>query len=322
MSSRSRLAGILGCAATLAMVGCAANSGVTPSSGMTTPQQAQSVPFSGPDWKYEGGVLFHVPHYMPTRQAAKQLAGRMNPALLLAYGGGPVLVHPKAYLIFWGFGTYGDPDGVAPLLQKYSRVMGGSGHNRIYTQYYMTSGSTKTFIKDGLKQLGGVWTDNTNPVPSSPTQSQIAAEALAGVAHFGYNANGSYVVATPTGHSQSGFGTQFCAYHGATVSNGKLVSYTNLPYMPDAGGSCGEDIVSPPSDESATDEGVTIVEGHEYGESVTDPNPPSGWYNGVKGEIGDICAWQNIQNDPFRTNSYTMQPMFSNATQSCVHSYP
>jgi hypothetical protein len=319
MYRRSRLAGILGCAATLAMVGCAANSGVTPSSGLTTQQQAQSMVPSGPGWKYEGGVLFHVPHYMATRSAARQ---QFTPAITLNYGGGPVLVKPKAYLIVWGFGTYGDPDGVEALLKTYSRVMGGSGHNRIYTQYSEKVGSKTIFIKDGLKQLGGVWDDNTNPVPSNPTDAQVAAEALAGVAHFGYNANGSYVVATPTGHSSSGFGTQWCAYHGATMSGGKLVSYTNLPYMPDAGGNCGASIITPPSDETATDEGVTIVEGHEWGESVTDPNPPTGWYNFSQGEIGDICAWQNILNDPFRTNSYTMQPMFSNKTQTCVHTYP
>ena len=91
--------------------------------------------------------------------------------------------------------------------------------------------------------------------------------------------------------------------------------------MPDAGQNCGANFVTPPSDETGVDEGVTIVEGHEYGESVTDPNPPSGWYNNSYGEIGDICAWQNIQNDPFRTNSWTSQPMFSNATDTCVHSY-
>ncbi len=54
---------------------------------------------------------------------------------------------------------------------------------------------------------------------------------------------------------------------------------------------CGANFISPPKDESGADEGVTIVEGHEYAESVTDPNPPSGWYNNSYGEIGDICAW-------------------------------
>ena len=100
------------------------------------------------------------------------------------------------------------------------------------------------------------------------------------------------------------------------------MSYTNLPYIPDAGPNCGANFISPPSDQTGADEGVTIVQGHEYGESVTDPNPPKGWYNNQQGEIGDICAWTNIQNDPYGPKTYTAQPMFSNASSSCVHSYP
>jgi hypothetical protein len=315
MYSHTRLAAVLGCAATLAMVGCSANSGVSPLTGSTTQQQSHVVGMSGPGWIYQGGVLYHTPHYMATAKAARP---NVSKAILLNYGGGPVLTAPKAYIIFWGYGTYGDPDGVAALLKTYTKNIGGSGHDNIYTQYYMGSGSTQKFITNPRSQLGGVWFDNTNAVPTHPTDSQVAAEALNGVAQFGYDPNGSYVVATPTGHSSVGFGTQWCAYHSATSYSGQLVSYTNLPYMPDAGGSCGANFTTPPSDETGTDEGVTIVEGHEYGESVTDPNPPTGWYNAQDGEIGDICAWQDIQNDKFHKKSYTMQPMFSNATQSCV----
>ncbi len=151
----------------------------------------------------------------------------------------------------------------------------------------------------------------------------MAAEAAAAVAHFGDtpDLNASYVIATPHGRSTSGFGTQWCAYHSAVSVSGKMISYSNLPYQPDAGANCGANFISPPSDESGADEGVTIVEGHEYGESVTDPVPFSGWNSG-SGEIGDLCAWTNVLNDPFRTKQYTSQPMFSNATTSCVHSYP
>ena len=61
--------------------------------------------------------------------------------------------------------------------------------------------------------------------------------------------------------------------------------------------------------------------GHEFAESVTDPQPASGWYNGAYGEIGDECAWTNVQNSPMGKGSYTTQPLFSNATDSCVQSY-
>ena len=147
--------------------------------------------------------------------------GHAHPAvsgILFNYYNGPVLVTPHVYLIFWGYKTYGNPDKVAKLLKKYSKVMGGSGHNNIYTQYYQIVGSQTTYITNPRKkQLKGVWFDQTNAVPANPTDYQIAEESLAGVAKFGYDANGSYVVATPHGHSTQGFGTEWCAYHSDTA---------------------------------------------------------------------------------------------------------
>jgi hypothetical protein len=307
---------IVACASLIALAGCSAN-GVAPLGGQTVQSQSHVVGLSAPGWINVRGVLYHSPHYMAT---ARNAAHTKPPAILLNYANGPVLVSPKMYVIFWGYKTYSDPDKVKPLLVKYGKVAGGSALNNIYTQYYEVSNGSTVYITNPKKQFGGAWEDDGNAVPTHPTDAQVAAEALAGVAHFGYDPNGSYVVATPHGRSSNGFGSSFCAYHSAASYNGKLVSYTNLPYMPDAN-DCGSNWITPPSDESGIDEGVTIVEGHEYAESITDPNPPTGWYNGQYGEIGDICAWQNVQNDPFRKKSYSSQPMYSNASQSCVHSY-
>ncbi len=52
---------------------------------------------------------------------------------------------------------------------------------------------------------------------AEPTDAQVAQEALAGVSHFGYDVNGSYIVATPHGRNSQGFGTTFCAHHSARV---------------------------------------------------------------------------------------------------------
>jgi serine protease len=328
MDKLSRLAGMFACAAVVATAGCATSNSAAPGAGSLpmqsqvrtqsmTPAQAelQRLNTTGPDWRTENGVTFHRPHYMGTVQSAGH---DVKPAIQLVYGNGPVLTKPKMYLIFWGFKAAGDPNKVKALLKAYGHSIGGSKYDNIYTQYTGPQGH----IKDQAVQFGGAWADDVTPIPTHPTDGQVAAESLLGVTHFGYDPNGSYVVATAHLHSSQGFGSSFCAYHSATSSGGNLVSYTDLPYMPDAGSSCGSNIVAAPSDELGTDEGVTIVEGHEYGESVTDPNPPSGWYNQLEGEIGDICAWQNIQNDPFKKKSYTAQPMFSNASSSCVHSYP
>lgn len=312
-----RLVGIAACAAALSTAGCSSNSGVTPTTGspMTVQQQAMN---SG-GWVHHNGVTYHVPHYMGTKYMSYP---KVKPDIQVVYGGGPVLVAPRMYLIIWGYKLAGDANNVKPLLKQYAKAIGGSLHNNIYTQYYQIISGVKTSITNPSNQFGAIWSDNANTVPAHPTDAQIAGETIKGVAHFGYDPNGSYVVATPHAHSSPGFGTSWCAYHSSTISKGRVISYTDLPYIPDAGGSCGAYFTSPPPDETSADEGVTIVEGHEYGESVTDPNPPSGWYNKFYGEIGDVCAWQNILNDPFGSRSYTSQPMFSNASGSCVHSYP
>jgi hypothetical protein len=321
MYQLSRLAGVLGIAAVVAVAGCSGNSGVAPSTSSAM-QQQRFTP-TGPDWIHQDGLIFHRPHYMAPRGVLPALS-TPPPHTQFVYSNGPVLTTPKMYIILWGYRKYGDPDKLKRLLKLFAKNLGGSGHNNIYTQYYEIVSGQTTYITNPTSQFGGIWEDHAG-IPSSPTDGQVAAEALRGVKHFGYDPNGSYVVATATQHSSPGFGTQFCAYHSATVYNNELVSYTNLPYQPDVGPSCGANIITPPSDEKGIDEGVTIVEGHEYGESITDPNPPSGWYNDEWGEIGDACAWWDIANDPFGAKSYTSQPMFSNASDNnegeCVHSY-
>jgi len=233
--------------------------------------------------------------------------------------GGHVIVNPKFYLIFWGYKKYGDPDKLQTLLETYTKSMGGSGHNNIEIQYYQDVSGKTTYITNPSDQYGGSWLDNS-PIPNSPSDPQIAKEALAAVVHFGYDANGVYVVMTAHKHSEAGFGVHWCSYHSNTYYKKKLVPYANLPYMPDAGSQCLANIVSPPSDESGDDEGMTIYAGHEYGETITDPDPYTAWY-GVDGEIGDYCAGENIANDPFGSKSYTMQPMVSDASEACVQSY-
>ena len=202
--------------------------------------------------------------------------------------------------------------------------MGGSSHNNILTAYYQTIGSVTTYVANPTSQLGGVWMDN-NPVPRYPSDALVAEQALESITQFGYDRNGSYVVATPHGRSTQGFG-QFCAYHGTAyfstyTSSDSPVSYTNFPYTPDVGRDCGANFIKPPRGERGIDEGVTILAGHEEAESVTDPIPWTGWADQNQNEIGDDCQWLNIANDRFGNYSFTMQPLFSIATGTCIQSY-
>ncbi len=188
------------------------------------------------------------------------------------------------------------------------------------------------FVTNPATQLGGTWND-TSPVPSSPTASQIAAEAAKGAANFGYNPNANYMVFTPSGMSERGFGTRWCAYHSSTSSSRGTVAYSYIPYIPDAGAACGQNFVNGSNDTFGHGwfDGFSIVAGHEYAEAATDPFPATGWLDSSGAENGDKCAWISsgqgaAANVPLGSNFYAAQSLWSNAFNGgaggCVISYP
>jgi hypothetical protein len=238
---------------------------------------------------------------------------------VVTYGGGPVLRKPVVFVVFWGFsGHSADPSGEESYLTHFLNGVGGSSWMNITHQYYQIKDGKHQFIKNLPGQLAGKWVDLTDPEPSTPSDAQIKAEARNLEAHFGFNNNASYIVATSHEHNSSGFGSNYCAYHGTTSSAGGTISYTNLPYMTDAGANCGENFIN--SGPAGLLDGVSIVEGHEYAGSQTDPQPFSGWTP----EIGDLCAWQKPPAGDIKlsTGVFAVQGLFSNASSSCVIKYP
>ncbi len=237
----------------------------------------------------------------------------------LLYWGGPVQTTPHLYVVFWGSAwnsSSGDPYGVAAQLKAFYGVIGGSGWLNSVSQYYQSNGA---FIGNSGNIFVGSYVDTSSSPPGRPKQSQLAAEAAKAAGHFGdYSASASYVVALPHGIHPSGFGTQWCAYHSTTTANHATIAWTNLPYMPDAGYSCGAGSVNNPG----TLDGVTIVGGHEQGETETDPFL-NAWYDSTGAENGDKCAWMNLIDNP-AAGGYPTQPLWSNASSggSCVQTYP
>ncbi|MGH3380492.1 MAG: hypothetical protein ACRDP6_37735 [Actinoallomurus sp.] len=214
--------------------------------------------------------------------------------------GGPVQTAPVVYIDFWGWGS--DPTGEQSYLTNFLGSVGGSSWLSSVNQYGASNNS----------RLGGTWSDSAG-VPAAPSDGQIQAEAANAAAHFGTggSVNVEIVVATPTGHSTPGFGTQWCAYHGAVASNPNI-TYTDLPYMSDAGASCGSGSVTG----SALD-GVSIVEGHELAETITDPLL-NAWYDAGGQENGDLCAWTGLHTISTSGGTFAVQPLWSNAVNGCA----
>jgi hypothetical protein len=234
----------------------------------------------------------------------------------LTYHGGPVQTAPKMYIVFWGsaWNGSGDPSGVKARMTAFLSIVGGSGWNNSTTQYTQSNGQ---HVGNQSGSLAAYYVDTTSSPPSRPSQSQLAAEAAKAAAKYGdYSTSAAYIVALPHGIVPSGFGTQYCAYHSSTTAAGHTIAWTNDPYLPDVGASCGAGSVNNPG----TLDGVSIVFGHEQGETETDPQPNTGWLDSSNAENGDKCAWTNLINNP-NAGGYPTQPLWSNANNGCVQTY-
>jgi hypothetical protein len=296
---------------------------VVPSNGTVAPQAEQREFTSITAFTAQNNVTGETVRVFPTREVidtmrAAQVGERTTLATTpLLYNGGPVQTNPKMYVVFWGSSwnsSTGDPNGVAARMKSFLAVVGGSRWNNSTTQYTQSGGA---HVGNQTGSFVGSYVDTTSSPPARPTQSQMAAEAAKAAARYGdYTASADYIVALPHGIKPSGFGTQYCAYHSSTTAAGHTIAWTNDPYLPDVGSSCGAGSVNSPG----TLDGVSIVFGHEQGEVETDPFPNTGWLDSSGAENGDKCAWTNLINNP-NAGGYPTQPLWSNATSSCVQSY-
>ena len=254
-------------------------------------------------------------------------------------GGGTVGVEttPKIYLVLWGSQWSSDPSGEEAILVSFFRGVGGSSWQNTVTQYCQGVASGTVSCNGAGTPAGNqtgsfvaAWYDNASAAPTHPRQSQLAAEAVRAAAFFGNttaasNASAQYVIATAHGNNATGFGTQYCAWHSSTTSSHGDVAYTNLPYITDAGTSCGANFNG-----LGAKAGITIVEGHEMAETITDQFPSTGWVDSSGSEIGDKCAWISSgqgasANITVSTGTFPVQSLWSNAFNSgsggCVLSY-
>lgn len=276
---------------------------------------------------------------------------------------------PKVYLVFWGsqWGTQStdaggnltfsnDPKAGAPYLQKMFKGLGTNNElwSGNFTQYCdgpgVATGATTcpaTAPHVGYPTggaLAGVWYDNSAATPAAASGHQIGVEAVNAAAHFGNttaasNRYAQYVILSPTGANPDNYKTGgFCAWHDyngdTTLSGGAVTSpygdiaFTNMPYVMDQGASCGQGFVNTPG----TLDGYSMVEGHEYAETITDQNPAGGWTNHTGSsfngqENADECAWISTgqgasANVTLSTGTFAMQSSWSNDTNRCDLTHP
>ena len=267
--------------------------------------------------------------------------------------------HEKVYLVFWGsqWGAAGkdgsgnvtlagDRSGEVPYLQRLFKGLGTGGEtwSGVATQFCQGVPAGATSCPASNSQhvaypaggaLAGVWADESAAAPGRATGHQLGVEAVTAAAHFGNktaasNRNTQYVILSPTGTHPDGFNTpsgDFCGWHDwngdSTLPGGPVsspyghIAFSNLPYITDAGRACGENFVN--SGKAGLLDGVSIVNGHEYAETVTDQNPPGGWTDASGDETADLCEWNTgpgarTANLALTTGIFAMQPLWVNGT--------
>ena len=265
---------------------------------------------------------------------------------------------PKLFLVFYGtqWGTKstdsngnatfsGDPSHIAPRLQQLFKGIGRNNEQWSGTMTQYCEGVTVNAQSCPANSarvgypfggaLAGVWYDNAAASPGTATGHQLAVEAVRAAGHFGnsnaaLNRDAQYMIVSPHNtHPDHFFNGSFCAWHdwngdtglegGAATSTVGDVAFTHLPYVPDVGGSCWANLVN--SGTAGALDGVTVVSGHEYAETITDQNPAGGWTDNslpFNQENGDKClglaagSEGAAANVTFSTGTFAMQSTWSN----------
>jgi hypothetical protein len=338
---------VLVCAALAAIVPATLASATSTTAHPSTSQSARpAVPASAGKLTQGAIQYFWARGHAPQAPKAKAPTGAalspsVNTSNDLVYGGGAstgtVSSQPAVYIVFWG-SQWSQSDPYATYLQNFLKGLYTTGDSwtTVADQYCEGASSGSTTCPTSATHVGspsgslvkGVWWDNALPaVPYTtgllnfPTADAMASEAVTAAQHFGNtttasNVNTQYVIALPPHAIAPGEG-YYCAYHSSVSSNFGDVAYTNLPYLTEnvIGSLCGEDTVN---GSSGTYDGVSIVEGHEYMETITDMRPRTGWTDSSGQENGDKCAWISsgqgaMTNITTTTGKFAVQSTWSNA---------
>lgn len=241
----------------------------------------------------------------------------------LLYNGGPIQPDPRIHVLFWGSWwnsscptTQGNGVTDQNYLYNYYHGMGSSSDNvsPVASQYGDSGNNFPTFPTQA-GQLFIDWAADCTDPPASATDAQLAAEAAsyadslaAGGQTIGIN--DQIVVVSPSGTNPGGGFGSYCAWHNWTTrADNSMISFTNLPFIPDQGGNCFANTVQNSLD------GWSKAAGHEYMESVTDPFL-NAWQDSSGNEIGDKCN-QTVFAETFPTGTFAQQPEWDNSSSTC-----
>ncbi|HEV3321041.1 MAG TPA: PKD domain-containing protein [Solirubrobacteraceae bacterium] len=256
------------------------------------------------------------------------LRGRATPLTVggpqppVEYGGGPLMLSSKLYLIFWEqqAGEFSS-DYTEPIIQYAKDLQAEDARTTdelsVAEQYTNEAGKPIT----GKVEFGGDVTVTASYPPldkgegctTAPcvTDSQIRAEILEQIEANHWPTDpasapeAQYLLYTPKGvstcelvnHTAECAPGVFCAYHSEITDIGpekKVAVYSDLPYVHE----CDSEQAPSGVDGNKDTDGTLDSEIHEIVESATDPAPDTGYTDDEGEEVADKCTGPIVEEQP------------------------
>ncbi len=244
-----------------------------------------------------------------------------GPQESVKYGGGPLMISSKLYLIFWGPKGSFPSSYTGPIIQ-YAKDLESdqsltTDEFSVADQYTNKAG---THISGNVAFGGDVFDETAYPTLDKPdgctaepcvTDAQIQQEVVKEIDAKGWPTDpasapeAQYLVYTPEGvvtcisaGECSNSNEGYCAYHGEITKIGAsnhVAVYSDLPYEP----ACNSGQAPAGTDGDATTDGTLDSQIHELVESATDPNDETGWIEAKEGnEVADKCTYPVVSSQP------------------------
>jgi PKD repeat protein len=240
----------------------------------------------------------------------------------VTYGGGPLMLSTKLYLIFWGPAGTWDSTYTTPIIQ-YAKDL-AADHAKTTNEFSIGqtyANGSGTHVSSNVTYGGAVF--DTTPYPAIDTANgcdnadapcltdpQLQDELLNEINARGWPTDppGSpvahYLIYTPNGVSScDGPGSctfsaaGFCAYHSQITGlqpGNEVATYSNLPYQP----GCDSGQAPTGAGSNPDTDGTLDSEMHEILEAVTDPSAGTGYTDASGNEVGDKCTQPVVSSQP------------------------
>ena len=241
----------------------------------------------------------------------------------IQYWGGPVLLTPHTYVIWYGTFDSGTMNIVSALISS----IGGSPYFNIVAGYFDGNGNS---ISNSLPVLGTIQNNySKGKALQTSDVSQIVVDAISG-GLLPSDGNGVYLLLTASDVTVPGFGTAFCGYHSVRPLNGTDIHYAFVgnPAPSNMNNCAGQQSISPNGNPGADAMASTIA--HELDEAVTDPNG-DGWFDAGGQETADKCAWNfgttftapngSLANMTLSGHNYLIQQDWVNASANGINGF-